>query len=206
MNNEKIDELKVILIGETGVGKTNLINVTMGYNFNEYEQPSYSNAFLDKIFEINNKKYKLHIWDTIGQEKFRQLTKLFFKESNIVILVYDKSNQLSFQQVPFWYDEVKNVLGDQPILAVVGNKSDLDDTIDDVDENEARKYAEKINAKFRLASAKENPKGFEQFLKELVIEYIKKIGGIIVENDDRIKLNNINNGNNKKEKKSFFKC
>ena len=162
--------------------------------------------FLDKIFEINNKKYKLHIWDTIGQEKFRQLTKLFFKESNIVILVYDKSNQLSFQQVPFWYDEVKNVLGDQPILAVVGNKSDLDDTIDDVDENEARKYAEKINAKFRLASAKENPKGFEQFLKELVIEYIKKIGGIIVENDDRIKLNNINKGNNKKENKSFFKC
>ena len=206
MNNEKIDELKVILIGETGVGKTNLINVTMGYNFNEYEQPSYSNAFLDKIFEINNKKYKIHIWDTIGQEKFRQLTKLFFKESNIVIMVYDKSNQLSFQQVPYWYEEVKNVLGDKPILAVVGNKSDLEDTIDDVDENEARQYAEKINAKFRLASAKENPKGFEQFLKELIIEYIKKIGGIIVENDDRIKLNNINNENNKKEKKTFFRC
>ena len=121
-------------------------------------------------------------------------------------MVYDKSNQLSFQQVPYWYEEVKNVLGDKPILAVVGNKSDLEDTIDDVDENEARQYAEKINAKFRLASAKENPKGFEQFLKELIIEYIKKIGGIIVENDDRIKLNNINNENNKKEKKTFFRC
>ena len=187
--NDKESEIKVILIGETGVGKTNLINVSIGLDFKENREATFSNSFVEKKFEINNKVYKLQLWDTIGQEKFKHLTKLFFKNSKIVILVYDKSVKSTFKKLEFWMNELKDVLGnDEIILAIVGNKDDLDDNDDDVDENEARQYAKKFNAKFRMASAKMNPKGFINFLKELLIDYIKKTGGIIEENNDRIVL------------------
>ena len=187
--NDKDCEIKVILIGETGVGKTNLINVSIGLDFKENREATFSNSFVEKKFEINNKVYKLQLWDTIGQEKFKHLTKLFFKNSKIVILVYDKSVKSTFKKLEFWMNELKDVLGnDEIILAIVGNKDDLDDNDDDVDENEAREYAEKNNAKFRMASAKMNSKGFINFLKELLIDYIKKTGGIIEENNDRIVL------------------
>jgi len=187
--NDKDSEIKVILIGETGVGKTNLINVSIGLDFKENREATFSNSFVEKIFEINNKAYKMQLWDTIGQEKFKHLTKLFFKNSKIVILVYDKSVKSTFKKLEFWMNELIEVLGkDEAILGIVGNKDDLDDSDDDVDENEAREYAQKYNAKFRMASAKMNSKGFINFLKELLIDYIKKTGGIIEENDDRIVL------------------
>ena len=200
--NNKDSEIKVILIGETGVGKTNLINVSIGLDFKENREATFSNSFVEKKFEINNKVYKLQLWDTIGQEKFKHLTKLFFKNSKIVILVYDKSVKSTFKKLEFWMNELKDVLGnDEIILAIVGNKDDLDDNDDDVDENEAREYAEKNNAKFRMASAKMNSKGFINFLKELLIDYIKKTGGIIEENNDRIVLDK---EKTETKKKPFF--
>ena len=200
--NDKDCEIKVILIGETGVGKTNLINVSIGLDFKENREATFSNSFVEKKFEINNKVYKLQLWDTIGQEKFKHLTKLFFKNSKIVILVYDKSVKSTFKKLEFWMNELKEVLGnDEIILAIVGNKDDLDDNDDDVDENEAREYAEKNNAKFRMASAKMNSKGFINFLKELLIDYIKKTGGIIEENNDRIVLDK---EKTETKKKPFF--
>ena len=200
--NDKVCEIKVILIGETGVGKTNLINVSIGLDFKENREATFSNSFVEKKFEINNKVYKLQLWDTIGQEKFKHLTKLFFKNSKIVILVYDKSVKSTFKKLEFWMNELKDVLGnDEIILAIVGNKDDLDDNDDDVDENEAREYAEKNNAKFRMASAKMNSKGFINFLKELLIDYIKKTGGIIEENNDRIVLDK---EKTETKKKPFF--
>ena len=201
---KNIEKVKVILLGEAGVGKTNLINISIGLPFNEDETPTYSSSFVDKVFEINNKKYKLQLWDTIGQEKYRHLTKLFFKDSKIVILVYDKSSKNTFDKVSFWYKEVNEILGDEPLLAIVANKSDLEEKQEDVDESVAREYANKINAKFRLVSAKSNKKGFESFLRELLIDYIKNNGGKVDENDDRIKLNN--SKNKKKEKKPFIRC
>jgi len=181
----KNNQIKVIFLGESGVGKTNLINATIGEKFNEIENTTFANYFVEKKFEINNQEYILHIWDTIGQERFRHLTKLYFKESKIVILVYDKSIKKTFEELNYWKEEVKKLLGDDIVLAVVGNKDDLDE--EDVDENEAREFANNLNAKFKMVSAKINGKGFENFMKELLIEYIKKTGGNI-EKDDRIIL------------------
>ena len=142
----------------------------------------------------------MQLWDTIGQEKYKNLTKIFFKDSKIVILVYDKSVKQSFQKLDFWRDEVKKSLGDDIILAVVGNKEDKDETFEDVNEEEAREFAKNLNAKFKLTSAKVNPKGFENFLKELLIDYINKNGGNIGNNNDKFILDN------KKKKNSKSKC
>ena len=194
-------EIKAILIGESGVGKTNLINVITGRRFKEDEETTFSNSFVGKTFNINQKNYKVQLWDTIGQEKYKNLTKLFFKDSKIVILVYDKSEKQTFKKLDFWKDEVKNSLGDDIILAIIGNKGDKDETIDDVNEDEAREYANNLNAKFRITSAKVNAKGFEKFLEELLIDYIKKNGGDIENNDDKFVLDR-----KRKKKKSKMKC
>ena len=186
--SKRITKIKVILIGESGVGKTNLINVSIGQDFNEQEQTTFSCSFVEKGFEIDKKLYILNIWDTIGQEKFRNLTKLFFKDSKIVILVYDKSQIETFTALNYWSNQVKECLGDDIILAIIGNKEDLDESPNDVNMEEARDYSENLNAKFRLVSAKENPKGFISFLKELLIDYINKYSNKNVGNSDKVVL------------------
>ena len=94
--------IKAILLGESGVGKTNLINVSIGLDFDESIGSTYFNSFVEKMFKINNEKYIMHLWDTIGQEKFRPLTKLFYKDSKIVIFVYDKANKKSYEALNYW--------------------------------------------------------------------------------------------------------
>ena len=187
--------IKAILVGESGVGKTSLINITIGLSFNESIGTTFSNSYVEQNYVINNETYYMHLWDTIGQEKYRQLTKLFFKDSKIVIFVYDKSIKKSFEELPFWNGEIKNTIGDEIIKAVVGNKEDLDDNENDVNEDEARKYAESINAKFRMTSAKLNPKGFQNFLKELLIDYLDKYKM----NASRNSVINLNKKNSKKK-------
>ena len=175
--------VKVILLGESGVGKTSLINVTIGNEFNSHEEVTFVNSYVEKKCVINNQTYILNIWDTIGQEKYRQLTKLFFKDSKIVILVYDKSSKQSFDAMDYWAEEVRNELGNDIILALAANKDDLDEENEDVDINVAEEFAKKINSKFKMVSAKLNAKGFEDFLEELLKDYINKYGNEIMKNN-----------------------
>ena len=148
--------IKVILVGDHGVGKTNLINVSIGMMFNAKEVSTISSSYVIKTININDKTYSLQLWDTIGQEKYIHLTKLFFKESKIVILVYDKSVQETFKKIDFWFNEIKAVLNtDDIILGIAANKDDMDPNEEDVNEEKAREYAKSINAKFKLTSARE---------------------------------------------------
>ena len=196
--------IKVILVGDQGVGKTNLINVSIGLMFNDKEETTISSSFVIKKIKINDKTYSLQLWDTIGQEKYKHLTKLFFKESKIVILVYDKSHQETFKKIDFWFNEIKVVLNtDDIVLGIAANKDDIDPNDDDVNEEKAREYAKSINARFKLTSAKINANGFDNFLRELLIDYIKKFGGIVQEDDKRISLRK---SHKKHKKHKFLKC
>jgi small GTP-binding protein len=171
---EKADSgIKVILIGDEGVGKTSLINVTVGGSklFNDDEHSSFNATYSMKSFIVNKKEYKLNLWDTIGQEKLRSLTKLFFNKSKIVIFVYDITSKKSFQGLESWAEDVKNLIGDDIIKGVVGNKCDLY-LKESVKEEEGEKYATSINAKFKITSAKTEPDGFVKFLNELLIDYL----------------------------------
>ena len=196
--------IKAILLGESGVGKTNLINVAIGSPFDDNSSSTYYNSFVEKYFEINNKQYLLNIWDTIGQEQLRPLTRIFFKDSKIVIFVYDKSIRKSFDELNYWISEVKKYLGNDIIIAIVGNKADLDENDEDVDENEARQFAISMNAKFKMTSAKINGKGFVNFLKELLIDYINKSNGNINKENKGIVIDTESHRKTKKNKKD--KC
>ena len=201
--NSKYINIKAILLGESGVGKTNLINVVSGLGFDENSSATYINSYIEKVFIINNNKYLLQLWDTIGQEKYRTLTKIFFKDTKIVIFVYDKSSKKSYEELKYWTDEVSKILGDDIVKAVIGNKADLDEEEGDVDENKARNFAKNLNAKFRMTSAKENSKGFIHLLNELIDDYLNKNNGNINENKNTISLDA---ENHKKTQKNQNGC
>ena len=191
------EAIKVILIGDSGTGKTNLITVAAGYQFNSDSLTTKACSFIQKIYNKHNANYTVNIWDTIGQEKFKSLTRIFVKESKIVILVYDITNKDSFDNLPFWKGLVDDILSESPILGIVGNKMDLYYN-EQVKENELEEYANKIGAKFLLTSAKNDPDSIGIFIGGLLDDYLSKDKG------DRIQSFVLNKEQIKKEKKK--KC
>ena len=176
-DNVQNDGLKVILVGEMGSGKTSLINVCVGNKFNLNEKSSNSASFVIKETKIFGKIYTIHLWDTMGQEKYHALTKIFIKNSHIVILTYDITNRNSFEKLNYWYTETQNILGKDVIYAVVGNKTDLF-IKEEVHEDEVNKYCKGKNMPYKLTTAL-NPLTFTEFLDKLIVKYFKKFGGRI---------------------------
>ena len=174
-NKKGNPEIKAILLGNVGVGKTNLINVSVGLPFNKNEKSTISNTFVTKVIKIDKKEYNLDLWDTAGQEKYYNITKIFFKGSQIIIFVYDITAQESFEGLNKWIEMTHNIVDGSYVCGIVGNKNDLYLKAK-VDEAKARNFAENKGYKFKLVSALNDPKGFQDFLEELAKEYIK-IGG-----------------------------
>jgi len=176
-------ENKVIFIGNSGVGKTNLIKVSVGENFDPAKITTGSVSFKEKIFIFENKKYIFNLWDTISQEKYRSITKNFLLDSQIVLFVYDISDKISFKDLNYWIELVEKELGkanENFIMGIVGNKKDLyleKEVQIEVEEEEGRKFAESYNAKFVLTSAKDDPKSIIDFLEILFEDYIRKSSG-----------------------------
>ena len=121
----------------------------------------------------DNIVYDIHLWDTAGQERFRSLSKIFIKDSQIVVFVYDITSKNSFNELPFWVKYAEDLLGKDVVFGLIGNKVDLFDSIDFkkdeiVDINKAKKYASDIGALFSEATAKLDPKGFQKYIDELI--------------------------------------
>ena len=147
--------IKVVLIGNSGVGKTCISQRYINDSFTNNEQSTVGASYFQKILEIDGKPIHLDIWDTAGQERYRSMGKMFYKDAFIVLFVYDITDKKSFLELKnVWYDEIKKTGEKHSVLAVVGNKSDLY-LKEQVDEDEARKWADDIGAIYTLVSAKE---------------------------------------------------
>ena len=184
----KTKDIKVILLGDSGVGKTCIINRYINNKFESNIENTVCSSYSTKKVIKNNILYRLNLWDTIGQEKYNSITNIFIKGSNIVILVYSIDSLSSLQGLDFWYNSVKNILKENSyVLAVVGNKADLMIEEEEVvSEEEARKYAEKMNAEFKLISCKEDSEGidnlFDMLLDELIsLDYIEVSNSYIID-------------------------
>ena len=147
--------IKVVLIGNSGVGKTCISQRYINDSFTNNEQSTVGASYFQKKLEIDGKSINLDIWDTAGQERYRSMGKMFYKDAFIVLFVYDITDKKSFLELKnVWYDEIKKTGEKHSVLAVVGNKSDLY-LKEQVDEDEARKWADDIGAIYTLVSAKE---------------------------------------------------
>ena len=149
---------KVVLLGDSGVGKTCIISRYISGAFDQNSPSTNGASYASKpiTFEKLNKTISLDIWDTAGQEKYKSLTKFFYKDAAVAILVYDITKKLSFENIQnYWYGQLQEFGAKKIILGVAGNKGDMYDR-EEVNENEAREFAEKIGAFFVITSAKNN--------------------------------------------------
>ena len=175
MSNSEDSAIKCIILGGMFVGKTNLINIASGAGFNNDYQSTAAPTFSIVKVLINEKEYHIQLWDTIGQEKFRTLTKLFYNNSKIVIFAYDITRRDTFEEIKnYWVKDVEEKLGKNIIKGIVANKIDLF-LNEQVTQEEGEEYAESIGALFLSTSAKtEGPAKFENFLIQLYEQYLNK--------------------------------
>ena len=114
-DNENDDEdksanaIKIILVGDSGAGKTNLIAVASGQKFNTELLTTTTCSYMQMKVKIKENEYKVNLWDTIGQEKYRSLTKIFYKDAGAAILVYDITRKESFDELQkYWLNQIKD--------------------------------------------------------------------------------------------------
>jgi small GTP-binding protein len=201
------------LVGESGVGKTSIITQFIDQTFQEDQQSTTGGTFSTKSVKCgNNKTLKFEIWDTAGQERYRSLTKMFYKDANAAVLVYDITRKDSFEQLKsYWAEQIKEC-PENIIVVIAANKNDLIQK-EEVDEEEARKFASDLGAIFVGTTATQ-----VESINELFIEIAKKYTGSeqieikdeedpaqakVEENkNDSMKLS-ANTATEKKKKKSF---
>jgi len=173
---ENVVELKIILLGDVGVGKTNIISRYISGDFNQSLNPTVGSSFGEKKIKKEGVTYLLKVWDTVGQERYNSITKLFVQGSHIIILVYSIDNLQSFQKLNFWLTFIRENLTDgKYILALIANKRDLFEN-ELITKEEGEKYAEQMDAKFALLSAKYDQQTIINFFETLLDEYIAKFG------------------------------
>ena len=172
-SNRTIYQFKIILIGDMSVGKTSLVNRFMGFEFSENYTCTISADFKIKSLSIDpSTGAELTVWDTCGQEKYRSITRQYFKDAHGIVLVYDVHNDNSFNGLSSWLDEIKNNCNKDVSIILVGNKIDLDDR--KILKEQGNDFASKNGMMYVETSSKEGININSPFEK-LAIEIIKKI-------------------------------
>ena len=189
--------IKIILLGEMGTGKTSLINVYFGKQFNSNTFTTSAPEFYQKQLTIKGIDCTVGIWDTAGQERYRSISKIVINGAQIVVYVYDITKQETFKELEFWCNCVEEILGKKVILGVAANKMDLYEN-QMISKQEGEKYAKDIGALFIETSAKHDPKGFISFINQLIEKYIDNNENIIKDNTK--KRLSINKHKKKKKK------
>eukprot|EP01099_Mayorella_cantabrigiensis_P004901 TRINITY_DN3776_c0_g1_i1.p1 TRINITY_DN3776_c0_g1~~TRINITY_DN3776_c0_g1_i1.p1 ORF type:complete len:225 (-),score=46.88 TRINITY_DN3776_c0_g1_i1:234-908(-) len=154
---------KIVLLGESAVGKSSIILRYVQGTFNPEHVTTIQASFLTKKLNIDGTRLVLNIWDTAGQERYHGLGPLYYREANGAVLVYDITDQDTFVKVKNWVKELRRMLGQDIILALVGNKSDLE-RLRVVNNEEAESYSASVGAQHFLSSAKLNRGVNELFL------------------------------------------
>ena len=193
---------KILLIGESNVGKTSII---LRYTENKFDPSGISTCGVDlknKFVSYNNTKIRLDIWDTAGQERFRGLAKNYFRGANGFILVYDITNKNSFDKLKGWMNDAKEKIESDYKMIVVGNKNDCKNRKVGFDLLED--FGKKNNVSFMEVSAKTG-QGIDKIFLKMVEELLKlKNVGLIKDEDDADKT--FNSLDNSKKAKNMHNC
>ena len=169
---------KVLLLGDSSVGKTCFL---LRYCDKTFQDAHLSTIGLDyrlKSMTLKNKKnIKLQIWDTAGQDRFRAITKNYYKGANGIILIYDVTNLQTFENVKNWITQIREEANKNVVIFLAGNKADLPEESRAVQKEDGQKMAEEYNMPFQETSAKEGINVNETFqeLVEKIDEVFSKL-------------------------------
>ena len=146
-------QLKVVLLGDQNVGKSSIAVRFVSGEYRGAEDPTIGAAYLMKTLDFDGKTLKFNLWDTAGQEKFHTLAKMYYRDADAAILVYDITSEASFKGLQRWYEELLTNGPSDIIKVIVGNKEDLVDQ-EAVPMERARAFCNEIGADYKKASAK----------------------------------------------------
>ena len=206
-DDKKIEEIKILLLGDSGVGKTSIFKRYTNYEFKGNYNSSIGVDFQTKIIERKKKKYKLHIFDTAGQERFRSITKSYFNMGEYFFVIFDLTNQNSLNSIPIWVEQIQEIK-ENPIFIILGNKKDLknklisDEEIYEVLETINKNTFEVNDKNFLKVSAKEG-KNIDEAFDIMIDLYELNVNNNqnVVENENETeKPKNKDNKKLKKEK------
>ena len=177
--------VKVVLLGDSGVGKTCIIQRYVKGTYIEEENPTLGASFASKILKFDqfDNVIKIDIWDTAGQEKYKSIAKIYYKNADCIIFVYDITRKKSFEGIKNYYELVKASMTIEKVkFVIVGNKSDLYEK-EAVNPDEAKDFARTIGAAFYQTSAKNNA-GIDELFKDIGMDLLQTEN----ENDNSIKI------------------
>ena len=196
---------KVVLVGETGVGKTCIIQRYVNDKYSDMTESTTASTYTYKKIDYKkfNKSISFDIWDTAGQELYRSMAKNFYLNAAIGILVYDIKRKESFQALKdYWYEQLKTSGEENMVLGVAANKCDLFQK-EEVSEEEGKKFAESIDAVFQLTSCKESI-GIDDLFEQCGEKYLEINKLVNIQDKDKILLDKDKGNNKNRDKKK--KC
>lgn len=167
--NNRVHHFKLVLLGDTAVGKSCLVVRFVRDEFFEFQEPTIGAAFLTQTVQLDESTVKFEIWDTAGQERYRSLAPMYYRGAAAAIVVYDITNPDSFAGAKSWVKELQRRGDPNVVIALAGNKADLDSRRK-VEFEEANAYAEE-NGILHLETSAKNANN----VKSLFVEIAKKL-------------------------------
>ena len=164
--------VKIGIVGDYSVGKSSIMNTYVYGEERSRHDSTIGVDFNHKIVEYQNHKFKLHIWDTAGQEKFKAIVKSYYRDLDVLFFIYDKTNSKSFLNLENWLLEVETLNKKNTIKFLIGNKKDLDN-IDYIPENKLKKFINENDLVYFETSVKDQESINKVFFKLCDLLYQK---------------------------------
>ena len=181
---------KIIIIGDTCVGKSNILSRYLKDEFREDSKSTVGVELGSKFLKVKGVGTKLQIWDTAGQERYRSITSSYFKGSHGCFIVYDITNETSFEDVNKWYEQAQKESSKEISIILVGNKCDLENERK-VSKEKGEEKARALNCPFFETSALSKLK-IDDIFNEMVNNIFDRTGGPKNDDDDDIEIVNEN--------------
>ena len=201
---------KIVLIGDTSVGKTNILSKYLSNEFDPDSKATVGVEFGTKDFKIGNNIVKVQIWDTAGQERYRSITNAYYKGVKGSLLVYDITNPKTFESLDKWISDLKTNAEEKISIVLIGNKTDLEDQRK-ITTEQGKEKAEFYKLAFIETSAL-NGDNIEKAFNELITDVYKNHHELFEKQakveltDKAIDLENVDQNKENKEETKKFCC
>ena len=179
---------KIIIVGDTCVGKSNILSRYLKDEFRDDSKSTVGVELGSKFLKIKGVGAKLQIWDTAGQERYRSITSSYYKGSHGCFIVYDITNEISFENVDKWYEQAKKETSKEISIILVGNKCDLENERK-ISKEQGEEKAKSLNCPFFETSALSKIK-IDDIFTEMVNNIFDKTGGGKNDEDDEYEIVN----------------